>query len=197
MLDQPRGLNNLGNSCFMNSALQALFYNKSLTKAFLELKKQVRGGIVFECYTNLLKEYLFKKGAGSLAPHKMFRNLRRINSIFYPGEQHDSHEFIISLLNKIEEEIKSKKANGFLQSKIYGKMSQNINCLSCPYVSKKIDPFYTISLDIYSGFSINDFFKKYFESDRLEGNNKYKCSGCKRLVVADKAYRIKEGNILL
>lgn len=57
------GLKNLGNTCFMNSALQCLSYCDGLTKYFLSLnylndlnKSKETGGLICKSYYILLKE---------------------------------------------------------------------------------------------------------------------------------------------
>ena len=114
------GLINIGNSCFMNSALQCLSNCFQLTKYFLsdlylneintENELGTQGKIV-KAYTNLLKQ-LWKGEDEYIYPDE-FRDI----FIQYEGQfsgygQHDSNEFLIFLLDKLHEDlnrISSKK----------------------------------------------------------------------------------------
>lgn len=93
------GLNNIGNTCFMNSALQLLVNCTVLSKFILnndfESKK-------LNCYKQFLKDYFSNK---VITPNSVKLLVSDQNSIFYGYEQQDAHEFLVFLIDIISDEL--------------------------------------------------------------------------------------------
>jgi ubiquitin C-terminal hydrolase len=89
----------------------------------------------------------------------MFRSLRRINPILTPGRQHDSHEFIVGLIDKVETGLKRRKMIEEFQKRFIGELCSEVKCSSCKYVSKTKENFTTLSLVSFSTLftNSNDF----------------------------------------
>ena len=107
------GLNNIGNTCYMNSALQCLSNCEDLTKLFLS-KKYISEintlnnlgskGKISNAYYNLLCD-LWKGNSKSISP-LTFRNTFIIyNEQFSNYLQQDSNEFLIYFLDKLHEDL--------------------------------------------------------------------------------------------
>ena len=100
------GLNNIGNTCFMNSALQLLVNCTVLTKFMLNNDFKSKK---LNCYKQFLKDYCCN---GVITPNTVKLMVSDQNSIFYGYEQQDAHEFLVFLLDIISEElIKEHKSN--------------------------------------------------------------------------------------
>ena len=56
-----------------------------------------------------------------------------------------------------------------------GALQSQVKCLSCGNESNKVDEIMDISLDVLLSNSLKDAFQKFFQSEVLDGNNKYKC----------------------
>ena len=103
------GINNLGNTCYLNATIQCLFHieeiqnfllNKKLidsinTKSlkislFVELKK------FFEDYVN---------SNTAVTPIRFKRALGYVNNLFNNCNQHDSQEFLIFLFDQLSTEL--------------------------------------------------------------------------------------------
>jgi hypothetical protein len=109
-----RGLKNLGNTCFMNSALQCLFNVQPLTEYFLtnkhvneinRLNPLGTKGHLAEKYNELVQLIWSKKTNSSIAPSEF----KRVVSLFAPRfqgfSQHDSQEFLAFLLDGLHEDL--------------------------------------------------------------------------------------------
>lgn len=91
------GLNNFGNTCFVNSVVQILRYAKPVVKRLVESvpSKDGEKDEAMCAFLNLLYQ-------GS-TPDKFIRHLKDLG--FDPIFQHDAHEFMISMLDKLYESV--------------------------------------------------------------------------------------------
>lgn len=79
-----------------------------------------------------------------------------------------------------------------------GALQSQVKCLCCGYESNKVDEIMDISLDVFHSNSLRDSMQKFFQPEVLDGNNKYKCDSCKKLVAAKKQMSILQApNILV
>lgn len=96
------GLNNLGNTCYMNSVLQALF----MTKLFRnDLLISSRDGVPLLAKLQVLFALLQHSRRTSLSPSDILTLARPPG--FLPGHQHDSSEFLGYLLDVLHEQEKT------------------------------------------------------------------------------------------
>ena len=114
------GLSNLGNSCYMNSALQCLFNIKELSNFFLYnfdekyLNKDNilgTGGLLTLGYINLLLIYNNNTNNKYITPETFKIILGLCSKKFEGNEQEDSHEFISYLLDMLHEDLNRVKYN--------------------------------------------------------------------------------------
>jgi ubiquitin carboxyl-terminal hydrolase 4/11/15 len=107
------GLKNLGNTCFMNSALQCLSHCQVLTKYFLtkmfidEVNKQNKhgtGGQVAKANYELLKE-LWVGSNSSLSPWDFRQIFVGFVKQFAGFTQQDSHEMLGFMLDRLHEDL--------------------------------------------------------------------------------------------
>jgi ubiquitin carboxyl-terminal hydrolase 4/11/15 len=111
------GLNNLGNTCYMNSALQCLMHIPELNYYFLyqffekELNKDNplgNAGKVAISFGNLISSMFDNKYSGnqsSFAPRDFKYTIGHFNSLFAGYHQQDSQEFIAYLLDGLHEDL--------------------------------------------------------------------------------------------
>lgn len=79
-----------------------------------------------------------------------------------------------------------------------GALQSQVKCLSCHSESNKVDEIMDISLDVLHSNSLKDAMHKFFRPEILDGNNKYKCENCKKLVAARKQMSIFQApNVLV
>ncbi|EEP81374.1 hypothetical protein UREG_06239 [Uncinocarpus reesii 1704] len=108
------GLSNLGNTCYMNSALQCVRSVEELTQYFLsnEYKKDLNpsnplahNGEVAKAYANLLHQMFDENAAASIAPRNFKHTVSKYGPSFSGYGQHDSQEFVLFLLDGLQEDL--------------------------------------------------------------------------------------------
>lgn len=106
------GLQNLGNTCFMNSSLQCISNCYELAQYFLtdSYKKDINTdnplgtqGALSRSYANLLKE-LYYGESSYYSPRNFKRAIATFQSMFTGYQQHDSQEFLNYLLDGLHED---------------------------------------------------------------------------------------------
>ena len=123
------GLVNIGNTCFMNSALQCLSNCYELTKYFLldyyendiNYKNQLgSSGKIAKVYKQLL-ENLWVSDEDYLNPSSFKSIFARFVQKFSGFAQQDSNEFLIYLLDKIHEDLNSVTKKPYIEIEEKGK----------------------------------------------------------------------------
>lgn len=117
------GLQNLGNTCFMNSAIQCLVHCEDLTRFFLceDYTKKINKsnplgtkGKLALAYADILKTMKSGKDM-SIAPWSLKKTISSVAAQFEGYQQHDSHEFLNYLISGLHEdlnEIRKKPYDG-------------------------------------------------------------------------------------
>ncbi|XP_061406309.1 ubiquitin carboxyl-terminal hydrolase 20-like isoform X7 [Lethenteron reissneri] len=109
---RPRGLTglkNIGNTCYMNAALQALSNCPPLTQFFLECGGLVRTDkkpALCKSYHKLVSDIWNKKRHGYLVPTTLAHGIKLINPMFRGYAQQDAQEFLRCLMDQLHEELK-------------------------------------------------------------------------------------------
>lgn len=111
------GLQNLGNTCYMNSALQALSNCQQLTRFVLDCPAFPREKGLCRSYSELMKEIWNTGGSQYAVPTSIIRNIKCIYPAFRGCTQQDTQEFLRCFLEQLHDELRqSTKANNRKQS---------------------------------------------------------------------------------
>uniref|UniRef100_A0A8C1DIX3 Ubiquitin carboxyl-terminal hydrolase n=1 Tax=Cyprinus carpio carpio TaxID=630221 RepID=A0A8C1DIX3_CYPCA len=103
------GMKNIGNSCYMNAALQALSNCPPLTQFFLDCSGLVRTDkkpALCKSYQKLISELWHKKRPSYVVPTNLFHGIKLVNPMFRGYAQQDTQEFLRCLMDQLHEELK-------------------------------------------------------------------------------------------
>ncbi|XP_069465338.1 ubiquitin carboxyl-terminal hydrolase 20 isoform X3 [Ambystoma mexicanum] len=109
---KPRGLTgmkNMGNSCYMNAALQALSNCPPLTQFFLECSGLVRTDkkpALCKSYQKLVSDLWHKRRPSYVVPTSLSHGIKLVNPMFRGYSQQDTQEFLRCLMDQLHEELK-------------------------------------------------------------------------------------------
>ncbi|XP_006592791.1 ubiquitin carboxyl-terminal hydrolase 8 isoform X2 [Glycine max] len=118
------GLQNLGNTCFMNSSLQCLAHTPKLVDYFLEdYIREINhdnplgmNGEIALAFGDLLRK-LWAPGASPVSPRIFKSKLARFAPQFSGFNQHDSQELLAFLLDGLHEDLNRVKCKPYIEVK--------------------------------------------------------------------------------
>lgn len=200
----PLGLKNPSIYCYMNCCLQILLSIPELNYFFLNKKykqEQSHKTLISDDYSNFISLYLYFKNHQETQmdlPPSMFDIC---NSLVPKGVMNDCEEFLILLLQSIQEELNYKKCknnsirnidendiekrwslyreenSSFADSIFTGYISSTVICNKCNKTSCNYEPFMDLSVPIpKNDKSIKKCLNIYFEIESIDCN--YHCDNC-------------------
>eukprot|EP01038_Epipyxis_sp_PR26KG_P011299 gene11299-15159_t len=176
-ITNPKGLRNLGNTCYMNAIVQSLFYSYPLRISILsnEFKSNSIGEKLKRAFEYLNHELLLNNKSFDIM--MSFARCLSIN----PNIQEDAEELLLKILNSLDESLPDQnKSMHSIQSMLQIYLEQYINCTNINYQKFRTQRYFDFSLDIplstASNFhhNISNMIQHYFQPELLFGENKYK-----------------------
>ncbi|XP_039029557.1 ubiquitin carboxyl-terminal hydrolase 23-like isoform X1 [Hibiscus syriacus] len=193
------GLENLGNTCFLNSVLQCLTYTEPLVAYLQSGNHQNSCRIAGFCALCAIQKHVrraLQSTGRILAPNDLVSNLRCISRNFRNSQQEDAHEYMVNLLESMHKcclpsGVSSESPSAYEKSLVHkifgGRLRSQVKCLQCSYGSSTFDPFLDLSLEIVKADSLHKALKNFTAAELLDGGERqYQCQRCKQNVQATK-----------
>jgi len=158
------GLKNIGNTCYLNSALQMIFHSDGFIKLIEQNKDNEKINIIYEFITN-------KKDN----PKDIKKLVEDKCKSFVGSKQHDAGEFLTYFLDVISENVKEKLTD------IYGiEINTRLKCKikSCLNVVMKQNTNNLLILEINNNTTLDDIYRESKKCYTLDNDNMYHCEKC-------------------
>jgi len=186
------GLNNIGNTCYMNSAIQILVNNNALVNYFIDNNFENANLEIFKQF--IIK---YKSSEKSITPSDLKQIVAEKHDMFGGFLQNDSHEFIILLLDILEEALKEEKKENIIEKLFDYKLSSTLKCKlkRCGNTSVNISMNRFLTLDIPDNnqdLSLDDCYREYKAREKLESTERWHCDKCNKKRIASKRLNIDE-----
>lgn len=192
-------MTNVGNTCYLNSTLQALFHVPALANWLMsdsihrenceEIHGNQGGCIICAMGKTLMAS---QSNQQPIKPWLVYSKLRLVCKHLVPGRQEDAHEFLRYLIEAMEKAflLRFKNSKEFdqlvkettpLNQILGGYIKTAVRCLTCGHVSTTFQHFEDILLDIRKANTVEEALEGYFARERLEDMG-YRCESCKKKV---------------
>ncbi|KAJ0246027.1 Ubiquitin carboxyl-terminal hydrolase 23 [Hirschfeldia incana] len=204
------GLENLGNTCFLNSVVQCLTYTEPLAAYLQDVGHEKRCHVAGFCALCAMQKHvrLALQASGRIvAPKYLVSNLRCVSRNFRNCRQEDAHEYMINLLECMHKcclpsGVPSESSDAYRSSLVHkifgGSLRSQVKCAQCSHCSDKFDPFLDLSLDISKADSLQRALSRFTAVELLDDGAKvYQCERCKQKVRAVKQLTVSKAPYVL
>ncbi|KAJ6786527.1 hypothetical protein PWT90_07046 [Aphanocladium album] len=188
------GLQNLSNTCYLNSLMTQLYMNtgfRTYLTSFDVTEADDSKALLYE--TQKLFGYLQESIKRAVDPSLFVGAIKTYDQ--GPIDIHnqmDVDEFYNLLFDRWEAQLPNSAAKKEFRSIYGGQLVQQIKSKECGHISERLEPFSAIQCDIKGNSTLEDSLRAYVGGETMDGDNKYKCSSCDRHVDAVKRACLKD-----
>ncbi|XP_012616380.3 ubiquitin carboxyl-terminal hydrolase 17-like protein 22 [Microcebus murinus] len=196
------GLWNVGNTCYMNAALQCLTYTPPLANYMLSREHSLTCHSQKYCMLCSMQDHITR---ALQLPGNVFKPSHALAAGFHRYTQEDAHEFLIFTVDGMKKACLSghKPLDGHSEDttlihQIFGGYWRSqIKCLHCHGISDTFEPYLDIALDIEAAQSLNQALQWLVKPEHLDGEDAYHCGTCLKKVPASKCLTVHTASKVL
>ncbi|RGP70724.1 hypothetical protein FSPOR_3743 [Fusarium sporotrichioides] len=188
------GLQNLSNTCYLNSLMTQLYMNTGFRRFVLschvrypETSQQLLDNTQ-KLFGHMQESYL-----RCIDPTNFVNSIKTYDDTLIDiHNQMDVDEFYNLLFDRWENQLLGQDEKRRMKSFYGGQLVQQVKSKECEHISERLEPFSAIQCDIKGKSTLEESLQAYVDGEIMEGDNKYKCSTCDRHVDAVKRACIKD-----
>ncbi|TYH23353.1 hypothetical protein ES288_A03G006800v1 [Gossypium darwinii] len=196
------GLENLGNTCFINAVLQCFTHTVPFVLGLRSLnhhEKPCQRNINSFCLLCAVHDHIelsLNSSGGVVSPSKIFDNLSYISPSFERYQQEDAHEFLQCLLNRLEEccldlklkdDCSSSPAICLVKKVFGGRLVSKLCCCNCGHISYSYEPLIDLSLEIKDVDTLPSALESFTKVEKIDDLvAKFRCENCEDKVSVEK-----------
>ncbi|KAL3593824.1 hypothetical protein FPOAC2_08125 [Fusarium poae] len=188
------GLQNLSNTCYLNSLMTQLYMNTGFRRFVLscrvrypEINQQLLDNTQ-KLFGHMQESYL-----RYIDPTNFVNSIKTYDDTLIDiHNQMDVDEFYNLLFDRWENQLLDQDEKRRMKSFYGGQLVQQVKSKECEHISERLEPFSAIQCDIKGKSTLEESLQAYVDGEIMEGDNKYKCSTCDRHVDAVKRACIKD-----
>ncbi|KAI8902485.1 hypothetical protein BC833DRAFT_572969 [Globomyces pollinis-pini] len=210
-IEHITGLENLGNTCYLNCVLQILCHTPPIQLHFLQPlispilprkkllddanKRSLRSSSetdisLWTSFCSILSK-MWDTGEKHISPEPFITNLRQLLPMFKGYQQQDAQELMREMLDLIHTELESRKGKTMIMQMFQGKFLNHVTCQKCKNISTKSELFLDLSLSIpdtpeEEPCTIQQCLELFTAVEELDESEKYMCTPCNKLQSATK-----------
>lgn len=198
------GLQNLGNACYMNAALQCLTYTPPLANYLLSQEHSRTCQRRSELCTLCALESHFTWALHS--PGHVIQPCQALAAGFHRNRQEDAHEFLMFALDALRAaglpglncEVGPTEDQPLSHQLAGGHWRSRVTCLQCRGTSDTWDPYLDIVLDIQAAKDVQEALRHLVSPEELDGDNAYDCAACLKKTPASRTLTLHTcGDVLI
>ncbi|KAJ3309994.1 Ubiquitin carboxyl-terminal hydrolase 3 [Boothiomyces sp. JEL0838] len=123
-----------------------------------------------------------------ISPEDFLNSMRKVLPNYKGYQQQDAQEFMRELLDKMHEELETRKGRTMIMQLFQGMFINQISCKTCENKSIKEEPYLDLSLSIpdIPNCTIIDCLNSFTALEDLTNSEKYNCTICNSLQPATK-----------
>ncbi|KAJ4953017.1 hypothetical protein NE237_029849 [Protea cynaroides] len=194
------GLENLGNTCFLNAILQCFTHTVPLIEGLRSWNHAApcaRGAEGF-CVLCTLRDHIelsLAYSGGVISPLKLVENLSNLSSSFARFQQEDAHEFLQCLLDRLDtcsldhnsqNQNLSPQEDGIVKQIFGGRFRSQLRCCNCGHCSNTFESLIDLSLEIEDVDSLPSALQSFTKVEKIDPEARFTCENCKQKVSVEK-----------
>ncbi|XP_035708666.1 ubiquitin carboxyl-terminal hydrolase 47 isoform X2 [Folsomia candida] len=193
------GLKNKTMTCYLNSAIQGLWFTPQFRNLIYSFNPQNGSGNRKSICRPLQQIFLLLQFSArdAIETDELTRTFGWTDRDTW--QQHDIQELCSLLMEMLTAEFKSTPQDGLINSLYFGFLADYVKCLECHNIRHKPEEFLILPLPIRKPNrkqldepTLEEALRIFTIPELLDGNNQYRCEKCDKPVDAHKGYLFKK-----
>jgi ubiquitin C-terminal hydrolase len=189
-MDKITGLINMGNTCFLNVALQVLMNCPGLVRMMIE--GDFGEGDLAK-YQRTFRDY-FRDNTRTLGPLILYKRYQKLNRCYSGFTQEDAHEYLTFVLDDMHELSKASGADLHVHIRRMFEVGfeSRLTCMECGHASATLTHEKMLSLAVGEHAKLEACLHAFCAPEMLPEADAWHCDKCARKVTSRKEMRLVE-----